>query len=48
VIWRTERIRNAIGYATFYRGSHDVVIRNYDGAGNVVKTHEHKDDFKEP
>jgi hypothetical protein len=24
------------------------VIRVYDEAGNVIETHEHKDDFKEP
>jgi len=28
--------------------SHDAVIRVYDAAGNVVETHEHKGDFKEP
>ena len=26
----------------------DAVIRVYDDAGNVVETHEHKGDFKEP
>jgi hypothetical protein len=26
---------------------HDAVIRVYDGAGNVIETHEHKGDFKE-
>ena len=25
----------------------DVVIRIYDGAGNVFETHEHKGDFKQ-
>jgi hypothetical protein len=29
----------------FRRGA---VIRVYDYAGNVIATHEHKDDFKEP
>jgi hypothetical protein len=24
------------------------VIRVYDAAGNVIETHEHKGDFKEP
>jgi len=27
--------------------SHDAVIRVYDASGNVIKTHEHKGDFKE-
>ena len=39
---------DAIGYATFYSRSHDAVIRVYDAAGNVVETHQHKGDFKEP
>jgi hypothetical protein len=28
--------------------SHDAVIRVYDEAGNVIETHEHTGDFKEP
>jgi len=28
--------------------SNDKVIRVYDDAGNVVETHEHAGDFKEP
>jgi hypothetical protein len=28
--------------------SHHAVIRVYDRAGNVIETHEHKSDFKEP
>jgi hypothetical protein len=28
--------------------SHDAVIHVYDDAGNVLETHEHKGDFKEP
>jgi len=32
----------------FYSRSHDAVIRVYDAAGNVIETHEHKGDFKEP
>ena len=39
---------DAIGYAKFYSRSHDAVIRLYDDAGNVIETHEHKGDFKEP
>ena len=27
---------------------HDAVIRVYDAAGNVIETHEHKGEFKEP
>ena len=41
-------ISNAIGYAKFYSRSHDAVIRVYDAAGNVIETHEHTGDFKEP
>jgi hypothetical protein len=41
-------ISNAIGYAKFRSRSHDAVIRVYDAAGNVIETHEHKGDFKEP
>jgi len=39
---------NAIHYAKFRSRSHDAVIRIYDEAGNVIETHEHKGDFKEP
>lgn len=38
---------NAIGYAQQCSRSHDAVIRVYDEAGNVIKTHEHKGDFRE-
>jgi hypothetical protein len=41
-------ISNAIGYAEHRSRSHDAVIRVYDSAGNVIETHEHKGDFKEP
>ena len=44
---RPGAVGNAIGYAQFYSRSHDVVIRVYDAAGNVIKMHEHKGDFKE-
>jgi hypothetical protein len=37
-----------IGYAKFRSRSHDAVIRVYDAAGNVIETHEHKGEFKEP
>jgi hypothetical protein len=48
VVWRPRRIGYAIGFAKFFSRSHNAVIRVYDGAGNVIATHEHKGDFKEP
>ena len=39
---------NAIGHAMHSSRSHDAVIRVYDDAGNVIKTHERKGDFVEP
>jgi hypothetical protein len=49
-LWYGEpnAISHAVGYAKFYRRLHDAVIRVYDEAGNVIETHEHKGDFKEP
>ena len=49
-LWYGEpnAVTNAIGYAQHYSRSHDAVIRVYDAAGNVIKTHERKGDFKEP
>jgi hypothetical protein len=41
-------ISNAIKYAKFFSGSHHAVIRVYGEAGNVIETHEHAGDFKEP
>ena len=41
-------VSNAIGYAKFFSRSHHAVIRVYDEAGNVIETHEHAGDFKEP
>jgi len=41
-------ISNAIGFAKFFSRSHDTVIRVYDEAGNVIETHEHAGDFKQP
>jgi len=43
----SNAIIDAVGYAKSYSQPHLVVIRVYDGAGNVIKTHEHKGDFKE-
>jgi hypothetical protein len=36
----------AVRYAKSYSGSHAAVIRVYDVAGNVVKTHKHAGEFK--
>jgi hypothetical protein len=42
-------ISNAIKYAKFSSRSHDAVIRVFDGAGNVIETHEQTGDlFKSP
>ena len=41
-------IRDAISFAKSRSRSHDAVIRVYDEAGNVIETHEHAGDFKEP
>jgi len=41
-------VANAISYAQFYSRSHDAVIRVYDSAGNLIETHEHAGEFKEP
>jgi len=41
-------ISNAIGYAEHYSRSHDTVIRVCDASGNVIETHEHRGDFREP
>ena len=46
-LWYTKP-DDAVSYAKFFSRSHDAVIRVYDAAGNVVETHEHKGDFKEP
>jgi hypothetical protein len=42
-----DAISNAIGYATYRSRSHNAVIRGYDGAGNVIETHEHAGGFKD-
>jgi hypothetical protein len=48
-LWYAEpnAVSNAIGYAKFFSHSHVAVIRVYDQAGNVIKTHEHAGEFKE-
>jgi len=45
-LWYGEQ--NAIVNAIHYSRSHDAVIRVHDEAGNVIETHEHAGDFKEP
>jgi hypothetical protein len=46
-LWYTKP-DHAIGYAKFRSRSRDAVIRVYDDAGNVIETHKHKGDFKDP
>jgi len=41
-------VTNATGYAMHDSRSADAVIRVYDDAGDMMETHEHKGDFKEP
>ncbi len=41
-------ISNSIDYAKFRSRSHHTVIRILDDVGNVIETHEHAGDFKEP
>jgi hypothetical protein len=49
-LWYDEpnAISNAVGYAMHYSRSHSALIRVYDKAGNVIKTHKHAGDFREP
>ena len=39
---------NAIGYAIHSSRSHRAMIRVYDDAGNLIETHEHEGNFREP
>ena len=43
-----DAVSKAINYAKFCSRSHDAVIRVYDDAGDVIETHEHAGEFKEP
>jgi hypothetical protein len=43
-----DAVSKAIDYAKFRSRSCRAVIRVYDEAGNVIETHEHPGDFKEP
>ena len=45
-LWYTKP-DDAMEYAKFYSGSHAALIHVYDGAGNVIETHQHKGAFKE-
>ena len=47
-LWYGEpnAVSNAIGYAKHRSRSDKAVIRVYDEAGNLIKTHEHEGDFK--
>jgi hypothetical protein len=49
-LWYSEpnATSNAVSYAKLSSRSHNTVIRVYDEAGNVIETHEHAGDFKEP
>jgi hypothetical protein len=49
-LWYAEpnAISNAVDCAKFFSRSHDAVIRVCGEAGNVIETHEHKGDFREP
>jgi hypothetical protein len=38
----------AVDYAKHSSRSHDAVIRIYDEAGNVIESHEHAGEFREP
>ena len=38
---------DTIDYAKF-RSGYDAVIRVYDAAGNLIETHEHKGESREP
>ena len=39
---------DAVSCAKLFSRSHDGLIRVYDDAGNVIQTHEHAAEFKEP
>jgi hypothetical protein len=41
-------VQRPLGFAKFYSRSHHAEIRVYDEAGDVIETHEHVGDFKEP
>ena len=45
---RKDADLEALRYAKFRSRSHDAVIRVFDEAGNVIETHEHTGEFREP
>ena len=49
-LWYVEPnpVSNGISNTKFFSRSHDAVIRVYDSAVNVIETHAHAGDFKEP
>ena len=44
----SDAVRCAVAYAKYRSRSHRVIIRVFNEAGNVIATHEHAGDFKEP
>jgi hypothetical protein len=49
-LWYGEpnAVSNAVDYAKFLSRSRKAVIRVFGESGNVIETHEHAGDFKEP
>ena len=43
-----KAVSNSIAYAKHRSRSRHAVIRVYDTAGDVIETHEHAGDFKDP
>jgi len=46
-LWYTKP-DDAVSYAKFFSRSHGAVIRVYDDAGDVIESHEHAGQFREP
>ena len=48
-LWYGEpnAISNATDYARSYSRLHNAMIRVYDGAGKVIATHDHTNEFRE-
>ena len=46
-LWYNEAEWDAVSYRKFFSRSHYVVIRVYDGAGNVIEANEHVGVFKD-
>jgi hypothetical protein len=43
-----DAVNDVIDYAKFSSRSYQAVIHVYDEAGNMIETHKHTGDFKEP